>query len=124
LLILSLSTLPEAFFGKPKAGAGRRLHHYLELVVHVVQFCVFFLLMNRALRSADRSRVAVRSGALLAVLLLSLVNESIQTLTPTRTFDLTDMAVDAVGGLVGLGLVLSRGPNSVVGHSRAGRGSP
>jgi hypothetical protein len=34
------------------------------------------------------------------------VNESVQTLTPTRMFDFADMAMDALGGLVGLGLAL------------------
>lgn len=108
LLILSLSTLPEMFFGKPQTGEGRRLHYYLEMVVHISQFCVFFLLMIRALRGAGRSRATVVVAAFVAVLVLSLTNESVQTLTPTRTFDLTDMVMDAVGGFVGLGLVLSR----------------
>lgn len=111
LLILSLSTLPEMFFGKPQTGEGRRLHYYLEVVVHIFQFCVFFLLMIRALRAPGRSRATVVAAAFVAVLGLSLTNEWIQTLTPTRTFDLTDMVMDAVGGFVGLGLVLSRNGN-------------
>jgi VanZ family protein len=109
VLILSLSTLPEVFFGTPRTSEGRRLHFYLEVMVHIVQFCVFFLLMIPALRSARRTRASVLGGALAAVLLLSLVNECLQTLTPTRTFDLADMAMDTLGGLLGLGLVLALG---------------
>jgi VanZ family protein len=110
LLILALSTLPELYLGVPKTGTARRLHYYLELVVHVFQFCVFFLLVLRALRSPGRSQVAALGLAFGAVLFLSLTNESVQTLVPTRMFDPSDMAMDAVGGLVGLGLVVVRGP--------------
>lgn len=81
----------------------------MEVMVHIVQFCVFFLLMVPALRSGHRSRAMALGGAFAAVLLLSLTNESVQTLTPTRTFDPADMAMDTLGGLMGLGLVLSRG---------------
>jgi VanZ family protein len=104
VLILSLSTLPEMYFGAPRTPQGRRLHYYLELLVHVVQFSVFFLLVLRALRAELPSRARVLGYAFAAVLLMSLLNESVQTLTPTRMFDVADMAMDALGGLVGLGL--------------------
>src|SRR5262245_55143276 len=91
-LILSLSTLPEAVFGTPQTSQGYRIHYYLEVVVHVGQFGIFFLLMLRALQSEHRSSAAIRAIALCAVVLLSLTNESLQTLTPTRMFDLADMA--------------------------------
>jgi VanZ family protein len=106
VLILSLSALPEMYFGTPRSGQGRRLHYYLEVTVHIFQFSVFFLLVTRALYSTLPSRARVLGYAFTAVLALSLVNESVQTLTPTRMFDFADMAMDALGGLVGLGLAL------------------
>lgn len=104
-LVLTLSLLPEVFFfGATATPEARRLHYYLEVLVHIFQSCVFFLLMIRALRSAGRSRITVLTGAFVAVLLLSLVNESVQAFTPTRMFDVIDMTMDALGGIVGLGL--------------------
>jgi VanZ family protein len=106
-LILSLSTLPEVYFGTPQSREGRRIHYYLEVLVHICQFCVFFLLVIRALRrSAPPRQTKFLGYAYISALLLSLLNESIQTLTPTRMFDYADMAMDAVGGLAGVGLIL------------------
>jgi VanZ family protein len=106
-LILSLSTLPEVYFGPPPSSEGRRIHYYLEVLVHIAQFCVFFLLVIRALRrSASRREARLLGYAFVSALVLSLLNESIQTLTPTRMFDYADMAMDALGVLVGVGLVL------------------
>jgi VanZ family protein len=107
-LVLSLSLLPDAFFyfGVPRSRDARRVHYYFEVVVHVVQCAVFFLLMTRPLRSTLRSRPHAMIGAFTAVLLLSLLNESVQALTPTRMFDVQDIAFDALGGVVGLCLTL------------------
>ena len=106
-----MSLLPDSlfYFGVPQTPEARQAHYYLEVVVHIVQFCVFFMLMNRPLRSARRSRRGALVGAFAFVLLLSLTNESLQAFTPTRMFDVQDMAMDVLGGLVGLGLVLVRG---------------
>lgn len=109
-LVLSLSLLPDAFFyfGVPRTRDARRVHYYFEVVVHVVQCSVFFLLMTRPLRSTTRSRAHALIGAFTSVLLLSLMNESVQAFTPTRMFDFQDMAFDALGGTVGLCLTLVR----------------
>ena len=104
LLILSLSMLPEMYFGTPSTRQGRRVHFYLEVLVHITQFCVFFVLMARALRPTLRSRAWTLAGAFAAVLVLSLTNESLQTLTPTRTFDVADMTMDVLGGFIGFGV--------------------
>ena len=110
-LILSMSLLPDSFFyfGVPRTHEARRAHYYLEVAVHIFQFGVFFMLMTRPLRSGRRSRAGALVGAFVFVLLLSLTNESLQAFTPTRMFDFEDMAMDALGGLVGLGLALARG---------------
>lgn len=107
VLILSLSTQPETFFpfAASEGGQYRVIHYYLEIAVHLVEFCVFFLLVACPLRSQERPWVAVIWRAFGAVLILSLLNESIQTFTPTRMFDVWDMTVDALGGTVGALLV-------------------
>jgi VanZ family protein len=109
-LVLSLSLLPDAFFyfGVPRSRDARRVHYYFEVVVHVVQCSVFFLLMTRPLHSTLRSRAHALIGAFTSVLLLSVLNESVQAFTPTRMFDVQDMAFDALGGLVGLCLTQLR----------------
>ena len=107
-LVVLLSLLPDVFFfGTPKNDEARHLHYYIEVMVHVFQSCVFFLLILRPLRSTQRSRAAVVAAAFAALLLLSLVNESVQAFTPTRMFDFVDMTMDALGGIVGLGLALA-----------------
>lgn len=102
-LILALSTKPESFFfAAIQSGQHRIIHYYLEIAVHLVEFCVFFLLIAWALHSAETPWVAVISRAFGAVLVLSMLNESIQAFTPTRMFDVEDMIVDALGGVIGL----------------------
>jgi len=107
-LILSLSLLPDSYFyfGAPQTREARRVHYYFEVATHLCQFCVFFLLMNRSARTQTRSRPVAIILSFLAVLGLSLMNESLQAFTPTRTFDLLDMAMDALGGLVGASAVV------------------
>jgi VanZ family protein len=110
LLVLALSTRPEAFFGAaPTTREAKVVHFYLEVLVHLVQFSVFFVLMLRPLRERAWPRAAVLATAFAAVLALSFANESLQALTPTRTFDLWDMAVDAVGGVLGAAATLATG---------------
>jgi VanZ family protein len=103
-----MSLLPDSFyyFGVPRTHEARQVHYYFEVAVHIFQYCIFFMLMNRALRSAHRSRAGALVGAFAFVLLLSLTNESLQAFTPTRMFDLEDMAMDTLGGLTGVGLML------------------
>lgn len=102
-LILALSTKPESFFfAAVQSGQDRMIHYYLEIAVHLVEFCIFFLLVAWALHSAETPWVAVISRAFGAVLVLSMLNESIQAFTPTRMFDVGDMIVDALGGVIGL----------------------
>lgn len=109
VLILLLSTRPETFFfGAAQGGQYRVIHYYVEIAVHLVEFCVFFLLVVWSLRTQERPSVAVIGRAFGAVLVLSLLNESIQAFTPTRMFDVRDMTVDALGGAIGMLLCRSR----------------
>ncbi len=111
-LILLLSTRSETFFFAAAQSAHYRvIHYYLEIIVHLVEFCVFFLLVAWALHSAETPWAAVIGRAFGAVLVLSLLNESIQAYTPTRMFDVGDMTVDVLGGAIGVLLCRSQTAN-------------
>jgi hypothetical protein len=101
VLILGLSTRPDSFFFPAAPGRGHGgLRLYLEIAVHLVQFGVFALLLLRPLRANGWGESTVRAAALAGAVGLSLLNESLQALTPTRMFDVTDVVVDATGGLI------------------------
>jgi hypothetical protein len=97
-LILALSTRSGAFFDPvAPARSDGSVRLALEILVHVVQFAVFFLLLRGAL--ARHLSAIVASGlALVAVIGLSLLNESVQAFTVTRMFDAFDIAVDVTAG--------------------------
>jgi VanZ like family len=101
VLILGLSTRPDSFFlpVAPGRGAGG-LRVYLEIAVHLAQFCVFAVLLLRPLRANGWGEFTARAAALAGVVGLSLLNESLQALTPTRMFDVADVVMDATGGLL------------------------
>lgn len=109
VLILGLSTRPESFFFPiaPRRGQGG-LRLYVEIAVHLVQFCLFALLLLRPLRANGWGESTVRGAALAGVLGLSLLNESLQAFTPTRMFDMADVVVDATGGLIALAVARLR----------------
>lgn len=82
------STRPETFFFPgTHDGYYRFLHYYLEIAIHLVEFCIFVVLRVWPLHTWERPRVTLLGVAFGAVLVLSLVNESIQAFTPTRMFD-------------------------------------
>jgi len=98
-LILALSTRSGAFFD-PVAPARNdgSVRLALEILVHVVQFSVFFLLLRWALARRGGSAIAASCMALAAVIGLSLLNETVQAFTVTRMFDGFDIAVDVTAG--------------------------
>jgi hypothetical protein len=98
-LILALSTRSGAFFDPvaPARDEGE-LRLALEILVHVVQFSVFFLLLRWALGRRALSAWAAASASLMAVVVLSVLNESVQAFTVTRMFDVFDIAVDVTAG--------------------------
>jgi hypothetical protein len=99
-VILALSTRSEAFF-EPVArvphGAGLRIA--MEILVHIVQFSVFFFLAQWALSRRSLSAWSAQALALSGVIALSLLNESVQAYTPTRMFDVFDITVDITAGM-------------------------
>lgn len=107
--ILALSSRPATFFfARPQGTQYQVVHHGLEIAIHLVQFGVLFLLVVRPLRSWALPKAAVLGSAFGAALVVSLLNESIQALTPTRMFDVWDMTVDALGAGIGMLLVMAR----------------
>lgn len=121
LLVLALSTRPEAFFAVgPTTRQARAVHLYLEILIHLVEFSVFFLLMLPPLRERAWSQGAASIMAFAAVLALSFANESLQALTPSRTFDPWDIVVDVAGGVLGATAAVAVGSVSL---NRPARGS-
>jgi hypothetical protein len=98
-LVLALSTRPGVFFESvtPMPGDGTA-KLALEILVHVVQFAVFFVLVRWPLTRRHVPAVAAAGLALAAVAGLSLTNESVQAFTVTRMFDVFDIAVDVSAG--------------------------
>ena len=98
-LILALSTRSGAFFDPvaPAQDAGD-VRLAAEVLVHFVQFAVFFVLVRKALRWQGASAFGAACAALAAVVTLSLLNESVQACTVTRMFDAFDIAVDVTAG--------------------------
>lgn len=110
-LVLLMSAQPETFYFAAAQGPQYRWIHYgMEMAVHVLEFCVFFLLVVWPLRVKKRPWLSVIACAYGAVVVLSLLNESIQSFTPTRMFDVGDMSVDVLGG--GLGALLALATDS------------
>ena len=98
-LVLALSTRPGAFFDSvAPARTEGSVRLAMEILVHVVQFAVFFVLVRWALTRRSLSAVAASCLALAAVIGLSLTNESVQAFTVTRMFDVFDIAVDVSAG--------------------------
>jgi hypothetical protein len=98
-LILALSTRPGAFFDPvAPARTDGSMRLAVEILVHMVQFSVFFLLLRWALTRRRQPAIVASCLALIAVIGLSLLNESVQTFTVTRMFDAFDIAVDVTAG--------------------------
>jgi hypothetical protein len=99
VLILALSTRPGAFFDPvAPARSDGSVRLALEILVHMMQFAVFFLLLRWALVRRSQPSIVASGLALIAVVGLSLLNESVQALTVTRMFDAFDIAVDVTAG--------------------------
>jgi hypothetical protein len=98
-LILVLSTRSGAFFDPvaPVREDGN-IRLAAEILVHLVQFAVFFVLVRGALRRQGLSAFVAGGTGLAAVVTLSLLNESVQACTVTRMFDVFDIAVDVTAG--------------------------
>jgi hypothetical protein len=98
-LILALSTRSEVFFDPvAPARTSGDLRLAAEITVHFVQVAVFFVLIRWALGRRGRSPLAAMGLSLGGVVLLSLLNESVQAFTVTRMFDVFDIAVDVTAG--------------------------
>jgi hypothetical protein len=90
-----------------------------EEAVHLVEYGVLAVLLHRALRPTMRDATVFAAGALIGAL-VGFGDEIIQWLSPTRTWDWRDVAINAgAGALTQLGLrqVVAPVPNRVSARS-------
>lgn len=102
-LIFVLSSFPYTVVPPYRKGGGVWItFRILEYGMHFGQFFLFAVLTYRACISVPLAAWPALGLTFAATLLLSLTNELYQTTIPTRMFSLHDMAMDGLGGSVGL----------------------
>jgi len=76
-----------------------------DKLLHVAEYTVFALLLALAVASTPSARVSARAApiAFVAAALYAASDEFHQTLVPGRQGDVSDLAADAVGALLGAG---------------------
>lgn len=86
----------------------RRVHFLMRKGAHLTEYAVLALLAARALRiTLDISLVRIVLLTLLLVLAVSGVDEARQSVLPTRTGSFADVALDFIGGAVGVLLIVA-----------------
>ena len=84
------------------------IHLFVRKSAHVTEYAVLALLAARALRiTLDVSLLRVAVLTLLLVLAVSGVDEVRQSILPTRTGSITDVAIDFAGGALGVVLIVA-----------------
>lgn len=102
LAIFSLSARPyTAYFRDLESPTYRLLDLYLQYPLHLAEYGVLAVLWVRALLPGPLTARGTAWLALSATLATALVDESIQSLVPTRSFALRDLVMDALGGVLG-----------------------
>jgi VanZ family protein len=105
-------------FPQLSADALYRVHVLVRKTAHVTEYALLGLLVFRALRlslAVSLPRVALLGLAL--VLCVAATDELRQSFLPSRTGALTDVGLDVLGGILGLGVI-------VAAHRAAGIGAP
>jgi len=103
LAIFGLSARPyTAYFRDLESPGYRLLDRYLQYPLHLAEYAVLAGLWVRALRPGPLTGRGVACLTLAATLVTALVDESIQSLVPTRSFALRDLLMDATGSLLGV----------------------
>ena len=86
----------------------RSAHFFVRKCAHLTEYAVLALLAARALRiTLDLSLLRIALLTLLLVLAVSGVDEARQAVLPTRTGSFADVALDFVGGAVGVALIVA-----------------
>lgn len=85
--------------------------------VHLAQYAVMSCLAFRAFREMLPRRWAYAAAGALTVV-VSWANELLQSILPDRVYDLRDVALDGIGGMLGLALVWQSERSSFLGARR------
>ena len=84
------------------------IHLFVRKSAHMTEYAVLALLAARALRiTLDVSLLRVALLTLLLVLAVSGVDEAHQSILPTRTGSIADVAIDFAGGALGVLLIVA-----------------
>lgn len=78
---------------------------FLDKILHAVEYAILGFLFARALRSLDKAFLRIKMisvTTLLFVLFYAISDEWHQSFVPGRDMSLGDVAVDIVGGLLGI----------------------
>jgi VanZ family protein len=103
LLIFWLSSRQyTAYFADLEGRSYRFFQHYLQYPVHAAEYAILGFLWLWPLSRSRASRAQAAALMFGAILVTALLDESIQWFTPTRHFALSDLGMDAVGGLVAM----------------------
>jgi VanZ family protein len=98
LAVFMLSSIPNTH--PPRIRGLDKMQHVGEY------FALGLVFLNVATRGYARLRLPALLGTWLAVVAVSLVDETYQRWIPGRSFDLWDVAASATGGLVALGVAV------------------
>lgn len=104
MLVTLLQSSAQPIVGQPAPQEWRLDHEAFLTVAHLVSFGGFTLLWAWTF-SAQRTLSQALLWAVGAALLFSLLTESLQTLVPDRGFSLWDLAMNAIGALLVLGVL-------------------
>jgi len=89
------------------------LHGILRKLAHVTEYAVLAALWYRAFAAGRRLPPVAAALAVLVSVMWAAVDETVQTLTPSRTASPIDVAIDAVGALLA-SLVAGTGRSGLV----------
>ena len=97
-------------FPKMSSAHVELLHHIFRKCCHLTEYAILALLCRNAIRRSRKNASPIwrwdEAGFALAIVLLySASDEFHQLFVPSRTGQISDVAVDVSGGAIGLGLL-------------------
>ena len=88
------------------------LHAMIRKLSHFLEYLVLSVLLYRALRSPERSRLETAGAAVAIAGLYAIADEFHQYFVPGRTAAVTDCLIDVSGAAAGQGLIAALGRGS------------
>ncbi|MDD2553843.1 MAG: VanZ family protein [Desulfotomaculaceae bacterium] len=88
-----------------KAMLVKRINSVAREYMHGVVFLVLGLLTQNAVTKGGAARMKAAAIALVICLTYGLTDEIHQLFVPGRSFQVSDLAMDAIGSIIGIGLV-------------------